>query len=330
MNEAPLEVLDPDPIRLSGPEDLLAALEASPLFSSELVDLSVRLIADGVDRGEVADASHPSLTVDGLDTKLALADIAGLADLLGEDNLISVTAGFDLDGDKSTAEIELFTSQQFSKQAAALSLDGTDESDLLFGSDFADVLAGNGGNDIILGFGGDDLISTGSGLNHVHAGAGDDRILLQSAEAPADGFRNVVNGGSGRDVLEVSFGGDINTKVLALIDLSGVEALDVDNGAANSLTLTLEDIFGLSDEADAELEALLGAALPQSASIYGDNADTVTLSSGSEGAFVDTGTSVTDTAGNTLDIYTYVNGGDVLATLAVDSDVAVTVAPATA
>ncbi len=211
-----------------------------------------------------------------------------------------------------------------------MTLDGTDESDLLLGSDLADVLAGNGGNDIILGFGGNDLISTGAGLNHVRAGAGDDRIVLESAGAPSDGFVDMVDGGAGRDVLAVAFGGDLVADVLGQVDLRGIEALDMDNGQANSLTLTLEDLIGLSAEADTELEALLGAILPESLTILGDGADTLTLLGGAAGDFVDTETSVTTAQGTTLDIYTYVDGGEVLATLAVDSDVAVTTATAVA
>jgi len=288
------------------------------------------LIADGVNMGEVADKSNPGILVEGLDTQLPLADIAGLAALLGEDNLISVTAGFDLDGEEGTAEVQLFTSQQFTKSSGPVSLVGTDESDLLFGSDEADVLAGNGGNDVILGFGGDDLIATGAGLTHVRAGAGDDRVVLEATGAPAAGFATVIDGGLGRDVLEIAFGGDLNMGLLDLVDLSGIEALDLGNGAANSLVLSLEDIFGLSNEADTELEALLGAPLPDSLTIHGDSSDTLTLTSGADGTVVDTGTSVTDAEGTTLDIYTYVNGGDVLATLAVESDVAVAAAPAAA
>ena len=329
VNIEAMKALDPDPTMLNGPEDLLAAIEASPLFAPELVDLSVRLIADGVDRGEVADESAPGISVEGFDTELALADIAGLAGLLGEENIISVTVGFDLDNDPATSEIELFTSQVFSRQGQAMTLFGTEVSDLLLGSDFADLLAGNGGNDIILGFGGDDTISTGTGLDHVRAGAGNDRIVLDSAEAPANGFANLVDGGAGRDVLAVSFGGDLTT-ILPLVDLSGIEAIDMENGVTNTLDLTLEDVLSLSDEADTELEALLGAALPESLTVYGDDSDTLTLVNGTKGTFIDTEDTVTDGDGTTFDIYTYVDGGAVLATLAVDSDIAVSVAPSIA
>lgn len=329
VKESNLRELDEDPVLLSGPEDLLAAFEASPLFAPRVVDLSVRLIADGVDLGEVAAETAAGIRVEGFETTLPLADIAGLAGLLGDENIISVTVGFDLDEDLTTSEVELFTSQVFAKQSVAMTLNGTERSDLLLGSDFADVLAGNGGNDIILGFGGDDLITTGTGLNHVRAGAGNDRIVLESAGAPAGGFSDFIDGGTGRDVLAVAFGDDL-TATLPLIDLRGIEAIDMTNGAANRLELTLADVLGLSDEADSELEALLGAALPESLTVYGDNEDSLVLTNDSEGGFVDTGTSVIDSDGTTLGIYTYVNGGEVLATLAVDSDVAVTVAPSVA
>jgi hypothetical protein len=161
----------------------------------------------------------------------------------------------------------------------------------------------------------------------VRAGAGNDRISLDSVEAPPAGFTNTIDGGSGRDVLEIGFGGDL-TAALTLVDLRGIEAIDMDNGQANQFSLTLEDVLGVSDEADTELEALLGAALSESFSVYGDTSDTLTLVDGSSGDFVRSEDPVADGAGTTFDVYTYVSGGEVLATIAVDSEVAVTVAPA--
>jgi len=322
-----LMLLDSTPHLLDGPSKLTDAFTETPLFSATLVDLSVTLIADGADLGEIANESAPGLITDGFQTTLALADIPGIAGLLGEHNRISVTAGFSLDGDPDTVEVTLFDSEIFSKRAEAQTLIGTDGSDLLFGSDLADNFSGKGGNDVLLGFGGDDLLRTGAGLDTVLAGAGNDRIVVDSWDAPSGGLRETIDGGAGRDVLAVEGAGNVGTGLLAMIDLSGVEAIDMDNGVANTLSLTLTDVMSISDEADSELEGLLARALPESLTIYGDGADSVTLVAGADGAFVATGETVVDGDGNSLAVFQYVGSSDVLATLAVDSDVSVTLAP---
>ena len=312
---------------LESASDLTDAFAATPLYSAKLVDLSVTLIADKVNIGEIADETSTANATNYFETKLYLADVAGIADLLGEVNRISVNAGFSLDGDDSNVEIELFSSEVFEKADTSLNIAGDTGSDLLFGSDQSDTLAGNGGNDIIFAFGGDDTVSPGSGIDIVNAGSGDDRIIVSSADAPSGGLREIIDAGLGRDVLDIDLAGDLSLDVLPLFDLAGIEAIDMDNGQANDLTLSLDDILTLSDEADTELETLLGETLPESATIYGDTADGITLVNGASGTFADTGNNVTDSDGNTLDIFQYSSGSDVLATLAVDSDVAVTVQP---
>ena len=101
----------------------------------------------------------------------------------------------------------------------------------------------------------------------------------------------------------------------------------MDNGKANALSLSLEDVLAFSNEADTLLETLLGEPLPESLTVIGDAKDSLELVAGETGAFVDTGTSVTDPDGNSLSVFRYVKGSEVLATLAVDADVTVTLQP---
>ena len=324
VNLGRLRQIDPDADLLAGPEDLTDAFVATPLFSAELVDLSVSLIADGQDLGEIADETFSGLTSSGIETRLALADIPGLADVLGDSNRFYVSAGFDLDGNASDIEIDLFSSEVFAKAGSAETLTGTDESDLLFGSDLADELDGADGNDTLLGFGGTDLLTTGGGIDTILAGAGNDRIVMTSSDAPVGALRERLEGGAGRDTLEIGFSGDVSA-ALSLINLSGIEAIDLSNNAANQLDLTLADIIAFSDEVDSELEQLLSATLGESATIYGDVGDELVLRNDASGEFQNTGVSVVDSDSNTLDIYTHVSGSDVLATLAVDADISVTV-----
>ena len=308
-----LVAFDPTPEILSDASALTDAFTATPLFTASLVSLSVELIADGVSQGVIATENSAGVESRGLVTSLPLAEIAGLADLLGTSNRISATAGYDLDGDPDTIEIELFASSVFAKADTAQVLTGTAGSDLLLGSDMGDVLTGGAGNDILMGFDGDDVVRPGAGRDTVLAGAGDDRIII---EAPASGG-SVLDGGTGRDTIEIGFGGDVNAGLTDLVDLRGIEVIDMRNGAANSLRLTLSDVLGMSEESDPVLDALLGGEAPLARTIRGDAADSLVL----EGA-VRTG-SIADGTGNTFDIYSFEGGSDVLATLAVDAEMAV-------
>jgi VCBS repeat-containing protein len=312
-----LSVFDASPELLAGANALTDAFTATPLFSADLVTLRVELIADGVDKGVIATETSAGVVSSGLVTTLPLAEIAGLADLLGTTNRVSATAGYDLDGDPTTIEVELFASSLFEKAAAAQTLTGTAGSDLLLGSDMSDDLTGGPGNDILMGFGGNDVIRPGAGRDTVLAGAGDDRIVVSSPETgPASG-PELLDGGTGRDTLDIDFGGDVNAGLLDLVDLRGIEAIDMQNGQANTLRLALSDVIGMSQESDTDLEALLGGAVALGRTILGDATDTLVL----EGARK-TGTTA-DASGNTFDIYSFEGGSDVLATLAVDADMAV-------
>jgi hypothetical protein len=327
-NFGTIRQVDPDAILLKSPTELTVAFTATPLFAATLVALSVTLIADGGEEILIADKSSKAVVTEGLDTTLALADIIGIADLLGDENRISALASFDLDGVTSSVEIELFSSQVFKIQDSGQNVEGLAESDLLFGSNTDDTLNGNGGNDVIFGFGGDDQISTGSGLGTVRAGDGNDRITLDSAEAAVEELKERIDGGAGRDVLDVDFGGDLNAGLMDLIDLSGIEAIDLKNGLQNTLQLTLEDIQLLSNEPDEELTQLLAGLLPDTAlqdsvSIYSDTNDAVRLIETASVDFQQTALSVTGSNGDQLDIYTASVGGQILAVLAVDSDVVV-------
>ncbi len=317
INFATLSQLDPTPQLLSGAGALTEAFTATPLFSADLVSLRVELIADGVSRGVIATETSAGVISSGLLTTLSVADIAGIADLLGTSNRISATGGYDLDGNQATVEVELFASTVLQKAAAAQTLTGTTGSDLLFGSDLGDVLNGGAGNDILLGFGGSDVIRPGAGIDTVLAGAGDDRIIIDAPEGPAAGGRELIDGGAGRDRLEIGFGGDVNSGYLDHVDLRGIEVIDMRNGQANSLRLTLSDVLGMSDDTDPMIEALLGRAVPNARTILGDASDVLVLDGAQK-----TGTAA-DAAGNSYNIYTFEGGSDVLATLAVDADVTV-------
>lgn len=316
-----LTQIDPTPTILNSPNDLASALTETPIFNPVLTGFELTLQTDGTDYGVVANETSAELTQDGLGYDIAFAEIEGIETLIGDENRFSARVQFDLDSDPTTSEIELFSSEVFAKATTAQTLAGSDQSDLLLGSDAGDTITGGGGNDLMVAYDGDDILNGGAGANIILAGAGDDRLIVSGPDALSS-----LDGGGGRDILELTDGGDLNSDVLPMLDLAGIEAIDMDNGNDNALALTLTDILNLSDDADTELEALLSAALPDSATIYGNSGDTLELTNGASGGFVQSVDNPTISDGsNTLNIYQYVDGGTVLATLAVDADVAVTV-----
>jgi uncharacterized protein YegL len=323
---------DGNSTQVTSASSLYDAFSASPLFAAQLVDFSLTLDADGTDHGEIADEDSPALVSDGLNYDLALADIDGIGDLLGEDNLFTATATFDLDGDTGTTDdqVTINSVELISKNADAQDVTGTAKSDLLLGSDLADDISGGDGNDVILGFGGDDVLSGGAGDDFIHAGDGDDVVSGGDGDDTLieDLGADSYDGGAGRDLLALATGIHADGDLIATLAGSDIEAVDLSNGEADALSISHDDVIALSTTADTDLETLLDAALAESATILGETGDSVTLEAGASGDWVLDQAGVADGNGNTLDIYQYVDGGTVLATLGIDDEV--TVQPAIA
>ena len=282
---------DDEPTAVSEPGALLAAIQQSPLFAAQLVGLSISLVADGVEHLGIADETSPALTSDGLNFDLPLAEIAGIGELLGEENLFSAFATFVLDGDLGTTDdqVTINSFERIAKKDVAQTLAGTDKSDLLLGSDEDEVLSGGAGDDILIGFGGTD----------------------------------VFDGGAGRDLLELATGAA--SDLIETLSGSDIEAISLSNGLADTLFLDVTDVINLSSTADTDLELLLNAALGESATILGETGDIITLLPDGPGAWQAVQSGVADGQGNTLDIYQFVEGGVVMATLGIDDDVTVNI-----
>ncbi|MFB9150844.1 tandem-95 repeat protein, partial [Roseovarius ramblicola] len=301
---------DGDARTINTASDLVVEVQETGLFAPELVSFSLTLQSDGTDHGVIS----TTIDSDGTGFTLPLAAVAGIEDKLGADNDFVATAIFDLDGDAGTTgdQITIVEATRISAPDAPVSPAGSGTADLLLGGTADDTLEGGDGNDLLIGGGGNDSLV---------GGADDDLIVLN---APAGTV--VADGGTGRDTLKFDMGGDLTSDVLPTLTITDIEALDMENGQSNDLSLTLADIEGLSSEADSDLEALLGAALPDpdSATIYGDAGDNLALTN-PDGAIVKdpNGTGpVSDGNGTTFDIYQFFDGSDaLLATLAVDDDV---------
>ena len=177
-------------------------------------------------------------------------------------------------------------------------------------------MTGGAGDDILISYDGNDTLDGAAGADSIRAGAGDDQINL--SDMPEFGER--IDGGEGRDALSIQTLGSINT-MLANLDLTGIEVLDVNNGLDDIFTLTFDEIAGFSDTSDEELETLLGSALANGHTIYGNENDILTLNAAGAYDIVDGG----EISGTNLHIYTFTQGGNALATLGVDSDIDVIV-----
>lgn len=279
--------------------DLSEAFSGTPIFAAELVSLSLNLVADGVNQGEIA--TEADLTPDGINSDLLLANIPNIGDLLGEENQFTATATFDFDNDLATTDdqITLVSLETISASDTAVTKTGTSGDDLLLGGVQADDIAGAGGADVILGF------------------AGNDKLTVSDAT-----FQK-VDGGLGQDTLVLD-NTDLDLSTLSNTKYSSIETIDLQQTGASTLTLNLAAVQGLSEtvneELDAILEGLLGAGNAPADNLVVDGAatDTVNLVSEGGGSWI----FLSETAFDDYDIYAFQDtGGAILAAVALDDDI---------
>ncbi len=123
-----------------------------------------------------------------------------------------------------------------------LTLTGSDDSNGE-GNDLANVITGNGNANVLAGNGGDDTLDGGAGADTLDGGAGDDVLVYDAADPEIDG-------GDGHDTLLLAGSESLDLTGLADDILVNLEAIDLGGGAANSLTLTLDDLLALSGTTD--------------------------------------------------------------------------------
>ncbi len=328
-----LEDLDTDPVPPAGsnetnytlletPSQLEDALTAEPVFNPTLVDLTLTLSVDGGATTTLNTVG--ALVQDGIDYQLDFAKISGLADLLGAENRFSITANYDLDGD-GVSDLSLFSTDVLGKADTSQNTSGAenDSADLLFGSDLADTISGDDGDDILVGYDGADTLIGGAGADTVLAGAGDDRIVIEDLADLVSG--DEIDAGEGRDVLGIDGAGMVDLSLLSQPGgaNTGIEVIDLDNGEANQISLTVEDVVDTLGSTDTVLEGLSGLTGPlgNTATIYGDTGDTFELVNGPGGTWNEIGTFADPSSSEDLVVYQYVESGSVRATVAIDDDI---------
>lgn len=91
-----------------------------------------------------------------------------------------------------------------------VTIEGTEDDDILMGTEGVDVIHGLGGNDVIYGLGEDDVICGGNGNDTIEAGAGRDDVFGENGNDTifGNGGRDDLFGGSGDDSIDGGSGND--------------------------------------------------------------------------------------------------------------------------
>ncbi len=161
------------------------------------------------------------------------------------------------------------------------------------------IITGNG-DDIIDAGAGNDYIDAGAGTDSINAGSGNDTIVFDNADT--------VDGADGLDTLLVN--GDISIDFSGLADnISNIETIDLGTDAQNIITLTVDDVFNMTDN-----DNLLR--------IDGDSSDSIDLNTvGGDAEWILGDFQTTDeTTGQTYDVYTNI---DESVTLEISTDIMV-------
>ena len=193
---------------------------------------------------------------------------------------------------------------------------GDDRSNLLTGTIYADTLIGNLGDDTLQGGGGPDILRGGGGNDRIEIGYGS---FLK------------IDGGGGQDTLALTLpylSLDLTTISNTAIEL--IEAIDLNGANANTLTLNPEDVFDISETANTEASAALGAPTANTLVVRGGGLDTVNLTDlppdhpNASGSWTQSLSNVAIGA-ETFDVFVFDDGaGQSLATVLIEQGVTVT------
>lgn len=120
--------------------------------------------------------------------------------------------------------------------ATAGEINATATMQSLVGNTGANILRDNGWNDVSF-----------------HGGAGNDIIELTS------GNFNSIDGGGGMDAIKFMSGGTLNFSSFNALDVQRIEKIDMTVGTAQTLVLTLQNIFGMMQQSDTGKLYIAGA-----------------------------------------------------------------------
>ena len=176
--------------------------------------------------------SNAGVRLDGVaadDQSGASVSTAGDVNNDGFDDLIVGGPGADPNGDGSGSSYVIFGSSQFS---GIVTFVGTAGDDNLAGTAAAERFEAGDGNDTMIGGGGADVFQGGNG---------DDTIRVPDLDF------QTLDGGTGTDTMELT-GSGIDLDLAEFHDIiDSIETIDLTGSGDNTLTITLSDLFSLSD-----------------------------------------------------------------------------------
>ena len=117
---------------------------------------------------------------------------------------------------------------------------GNGDSNILNGLAGNDYLDGRGGNDTINGGEGDDTLIGNDGDDILNGDAGDDTLIYV-------GNADIVDGGADIDTVYFNYNDGIVNYDLSTISLSNIEKIDLTYTAAQTITLSIQDLIDSTD-----------------------------------------------------------------------------------
>ncbi len=242
-----------------GYDDLIMVTSTWDSGSSTYIN-DLFVVYGGTDIGNTGHVKVSELVDDNVDSSQYVFQMIWDGNLMNGEN-IQVSAAGDLDGDGF--DDILVASPDAGKafivygRPAYGALDSTDPDMHAVGinhdpgmavmpSSDHDSLVGNSGNDVLK-----DALAGSPGTYaqniSIRAGAGNDTLIVSSGRLDnmsGDNHRT-LDGGEGRDTLELLGSGNIDFS--GVNELGSIGHLDMNNGAGNTLILTYEEIFSLSE-----------------------------------------------------------------------------------
>ena len=188
------------------------------------------------------------------------------------------------------------------------------------GTSAADTQTGTSGRDVMIGAGGDDTLIGNGGMDTLKAGSGNDAVIV------GDLAFLQVDGGAGQDTLSFDMTGLIDLRNINNARISGFEVLDIKDGKANSLSVSIDDVFAMNGDGNAVLETALSVQLPNSVLIDTDTGETVELDGTTTGSWVKNVSASSTVSGYDVFEYSHTGSLDVLATVGVDENANVVIA----
>ena len=209
------------------------------------------------------------------------------------------------------------------------SLDVPFPSSAALAGDEADGLTGRQAWEDLFGGGDNDYTDPVVDVRRVeHGSEVNDTIIVDrglAAELSNDQLQ--IEGRLGTDTLLLDESVDLDLTNVNKIQLDSIERIDLNSSHANELTLNLQDVLDLSETIDGDLAAAFAAQMPgvtvsdtENLLISGSSNDVVNLLPSGSGSWQKTGRSV-EVDGQDHDVVNFTSGGNVLATVAIDSDV---------